>query len=339
MAWFFGDYLRKRLDVPVGLICIAVGGSPTETWVPADALRKEPNLKGLVAGYWLDNERLSDFCQTRANQNLTPAIQAGEYLPGDASGPNHPFKPGFMWEAAISRLAPAAIRGVTWYQGESNAGTENRVLDQATLLQILIERWRAAWGKPSLPFYCVQLPGMRRPEWPRFREIQRRTIQKTSHAGLAITIDLGHPTDVHPIHKQQVGERLARLALNQVYGHKDVIPMGPMLDNVIRQKDSVMLSFREVGESLKSDDGNPLRHFEICGADGVFLPATARLIAPHQIEVSNPKLSEPRHVRYAWQPFPEPPVNLVNSEGLPGSPFSTEPMRAIFSSAETNKKP
>ena len=156
---------------------------------------------------------------------------------------------------------------------------------------------------------------------------------------MAITIDLGHPTDVHPIHKKQVGERLARLALNQVYGQKDVIPMGPMLDNVIRQKDSVTLSFREVGEALKSGDGKPLRHFEICGADGVFLPATARLIAPYQIEVSNPKLSEPRHVRYAWQPFPEPPVNLVNSEGLPGSPFSTEPMRAIFSSAETNRKP
>lgn len=339
VAWFFGEHLRKRLKVPVGLICVAVGGSPTEAWVPAEALQKEPNLRGLVAGYWLDNERLSDFCQTRANQNLTPAIQAGEDLPGDTLGPNHPFKPGFMWEAAISRLAPTAIRGVLWYQGESNAGSERRVLDQAALLQILIERWRSAWGMPSLPFFCVQLPGMRRTEWPRFREIQRRTIQKIAHAGMAVAIDVGHPTDVHPIHKRPVGERLARLALNQVYGRNDVVPMGPMLDNVIRQEDSILISFREIAEGLKSRDGEPLRHFEICGEDGVFRPATARLIAPHQIEVSNHFVGEPRHVRYAWQPFPEPPVNLVNSEGLPGSPFSTEPTKAIFSSADLRDRP
>ncbi|MGB0761310.1 MAG: sulfatase-like hydrolase/transferase, partial [Rubripirellula sp.] len=121
VAWFFGMELQKRLQVPVGLICPAIGGTPTESWVSRDALATQPGLQGIVQGYWLDNPRLSGFCQIRAEQNLLPAIQAGEFIPSDELGPNHSFKPGFMWEATIEPMAPYAMRGVVWYQGESNA--------------------------------------------------------------------------------------------------------------------------------------------------------------------------------------------------------------------------
>ena len=127
VAWYFGQQLHESLQVPIGLICPAVGGTPAEAWIPRRALQADPQLKGLVAGNWLDNEQLAEFCRTRGEQNLLAAMQSGETIPGDELGPDHPFKPGFMWEAGVEPLVPYAIRGVVWYQGESNAETPDRV--------------------------------------------------------------------------------------------------------------------------------------------------------------------------------------------------------------------
>ena len=217
VAWYFGRYLQQQLNVPVGLICPAVGGTPTEAWIPRSALLSDPNTQGLVAGNWLDNPRLGDFCRTRGQQNLLTAIQAGESIPRDEFGPNHSFKPGFMWDAGIKPLIPFAIRGAIWYQGESNAETPARVHEHGRLFPMLIQQWRKQWGQGDFPFLYVQLPALNRPQWPLFRDGQRRTLSKLKNAGMAITIDTGHPSNVHPILKKPIGERLAKWALGTTY--------------------------------------------------------------------------------------------------------------------------
>jgi len=330
VAWYFGRHLQQELNVPIGLICPAVGGTPAEAWISREALAAAPQMTGLLAGNWLDNERLGEFCRTRGEQNLLSAIQAGEAVPGDALGPNHSFKPGFMWDAGIAPLIPYAIRGAIWYQGESNAETPARVREHGRLLPLLINQWREHWGQGDFPFLYAQLPALNRPEWPWFRDGQRRVLNQLNNVGMAITIDTGHPTNVHPTAKKPVGERLAKCALGTTYGLPTDASSGPLFDVARRKGDSMIVSFIHTGDGLKSSDGNALRYFEICGGDGVFHTANARITGQNTATVSSPRVAEPQHVRYAWVPFPNPPVNLFNSANLPASPFSTESEEMLF---------
>ncbi len=325
VGWYFGRHLQRELKVPVGLICPAVGGTPAEAWIPREVLEADPKLNKLVAGNWLDNGRLGEFCRTRGQQNLLQAIQAGEAIPGDDLGPNHSFKPGFMWSAGIEPLVPSAMRGVIWYQGESNAETPARVRQHRLLFPLLISQWRKQWRQGDFPFLFVQLPALNRPAWPSFRDGQRQVLKQLENVGMAVTIDTGHPTNVHPPLKKPIGERLANWALGMTYGlttHANY--KGPLIDVAEREGGSMVVSFRHAGEGLNSCDGQPLRHFEVRGDDGVFHPASAKIIGKSTIAVSSPQVDKPTHVRYAWLSFPNPAVNLVNAAGVPASPFTTE---------------
>ena len=331
VGWYFGRLLQQELNVPIGLICPAIGGTPTEAWISRDALESDPELQGLVAGNWFDNERLSDFCRKRGQQNLLAAMQAGERIPWDDLGPNHSFKPGFMWSAGIKPLIPYAIRGAIWYQGESNADALARVYQHGRLFPLLIQSWREQWGQGDFPFLYVQLPALGRPEWPWFRDGQRRTLGHLKNVGMAVTIDTGHPSNVHPTLKKPVGQRLAKWALGTTYQLKaHTTYAGPLLDVAEREGDSLVISFHHVGAGLKSSDGKPLRHFEVCGTDGIFHAATAKIIGKNVIAVSSSNVPEPADARYAWLPYPNPAVNLINSANLPASPFNTESTETVF---------
>ena len=331
VGWYFGRSLMEELKVPVGLICPAVGGTPTEAWIPREALEADPKLRGMVAGNWLENERLGEFCRTRGRQNLLRAMQTGEAILGDDLGPNHSFKPGFMWSAGIEPIIPYAIRGAVWYQGESNAETRSRVREHGELFPLLINQWRQQWGQGDFPFLFAQLPALNRSEWPWFRDGQRRTLGQLKNLGMAVTIDGGHPSNVHPREKKVVGERLAKWALGTTYGlKKHAVYSGPLLDIAEREGDSLVVSFNQVGGGLKTSDQKAPRHFEVCGEDRLFHRAIAKIIGKNTLSVSSPKVDEPLHARYAWSPYPEPPVNLFNSKGLPASPFSTESEEKLF---------
>lgn len=340
VAWYFGRELQRELKVPVGLVCPAVGGTPTESWVPCSALQADPELRGLVNGDWLNNERMGEFCRTRGWQNLLAAIQAGEQIPGDEFGPNHPFKPGYMWSAGIEPLLPFSIRGVIWYQGESNAETNERAKEHGRLFPLLVQLWRKRMNRPALPFLLVQLPAINRPAWPLFRDGQRRVLHQLENVGMAITIDTGHPTNVHPPLKKPVGERLAKWALGDVYNLKSHATFsGPLLEAFTREGDSLVIKFQHVGDGLKANDGKPLRHFEIRDDNGGFHPATAKITGEDTIVLSSSNVSKPTHARYAWSPYPAPPVNLFNSENLPASPFTTEPLEMTANSKRPFARP
>ena len=339
VAWFFAVELQKKLNVPVGVICPAVGGTPTEAWVPVDALTSDPILRGLVSGNWLDNGRLSQFCRERGEQNLARAMQSGELIPGNDLGPHHAFKPGFMWQAGVEPLVPYAIRGFVWYQGESNAETPERAIEQSLLFPLLITQWRDAWNQGELPFLFVQLPALNRPDWPLFREVQRRVQKKVPNVGMAVTMDLGHRSNVHPTQKRSVARRLVGLALSSTYSmEEEALYAGPVVTKVKIEGRSVILDFANVGQGLEASDAQELRHFEISGPDGTFFSALAIIVGRQRVKVESDNVMNPQAVRYGWEPFPEPELNLTNSKGIPASPFSTLSDQELYK-VETKPKP
>lgn len=328
VAWYFGREIHRQLDVPIGLINVGSGGSPASAWIRRNRLAEDPRFHALVDGNWLENSLLSDFCRRRGWENLLPAMQSGIALPGDELGPNHPFKPGFLWEAAVQPMLPFAIRGVLWYQGESNAETHARAVQYRSLLPILIQDWRDQWGRHDLPFLFVQLPAIERPDWPVFREGQRRIAEEMVNVGMAITIDTGDRNDVHPRDKKVVGQRLARIALGDVYRDPSVSETtGPLLKSMKIDNESIWLAFQHVGDGLVSYDQKSLRHFEIAGADRHYFPATAT-VEGNRVRITSTKVPQPKFARYAWIAYPDTPVNLYNRDGFPASPFSTD--EAVF---------
>ena len=321
VGYYFGQQLRQKLNVPVGIINVSVGGTPIEAWVSHSRLMSQPQLAKLFDGNWLENPHLDPWCQQRARANLKRGL-AGEFpMPRDQYGPNHSFKPAFMHEAGIRPFAPLSIRGGLWYQGESNGDTPARTKVYDACFPLLVDDWRAAFRNENMPIAFVQLPALGRPNWPVFREYQRRSLSKLNNVGMAICIDTGHPTNVHPTDKETVGARLAHWALVNTYGVRGP-PMGPLYESVSIENDRLTLSFQH-SVGLKTTDGKRPHHFEIAGADGVYFPAEA-MIQTDRIVLHSDRVERPRSARYAWAAYPDPKPNLVNAAGLPASPFITE---------------
>jgi sialate O-acetylesterase len=311
VAFYFGRELHGKLNVPVGLIHNAIGGTPTEAWISREALESDPALRPLL-GDWFNNELVHSFCRDRAAFNLREAIDKKVL---DKRQYRHPYQPGFMFEAGIAPLAPFSIRGVIWYQGESNA--HNSSLHDK-LLPALIAEWRRVWGQGDFPFLYVQLPNIASvEEWPEFRESQRRA-SRIAHTGMAVTIDIGDPADVHPRRKGEVGHRLALLARAMAYG-EEIEFSGPRLEAVIAAGNRLRLSFSHTAGGLMTKDNEEFGGFEVAGSDNVFAPATAEREGDEIILFSS-QVEEPVAVRYAFTPNPR--CVLVNGDRLPASPFT-----------------
>lgn len=226
---------------------------------------------------------------------------------------------GGMYNAMIAPLQPFAIRGVIWYQGESNMSEGMKYFDKK---KILIDSWRSVWGQ-EMPFYFVQIApysGYKAP-LAELWEAQVATL-KIPHTGMAVTTDIVHNIkDIHPHNKFDVGNRLALWALAKDYGKKDIVYSGPLYKSMKVDGDKIVLSFAHVGGGLKSRDGEALTSFEIAGSDGKFVPAEAK-IEGKTIVVSSKEVKEPAEVRFGWSNTTNP--NLSNKEGLPASPFRTK---------------
>lgn len=304
VGYYYGRMLRQKLGVPVGLICNAVGGAPTEAWVDRNSLETSfPN----ILSNWLQNDFIQDWVRGRAAKNLTnDQTKLGR----------HPYEPCYLYESGILPLQRYPIKGVIWYQGESNAHNKDA---HAKLFNLLVDGWRQNWNNPDMPFYFVQLSSLNRPSWPWFRDSQLRLMKEISNTGMAVSSDCGDSLDVHPRHKQPVGERLARWALAKTYG-QDITPSGPVFSSVTRQADALIVSFL-YADGLQTSDGKAPSCFEIAEEDGLFQPATAT-IEGNTVRLTSPTIKHPRYVRYAWQPFTR--ANLVNADHLPASTFRGE---------------
>ena len=301
----FGQMLSDSLQVPVGLILNAVGGSPAESWVDRKTLEFEfPD----ILYDWRHNDFIQGWVRGRASLNIQ-----------DAPNPQqrHPYEPCYLFEAGVEPLARFPVRGVIWYQGESNA---HNIEAHERLFPLLVQSWRSYWGDERMPFMFVQLSSLDRPGWTWFRDSQRRLSETVPSCWMAVSSDRGDSLDVHPRRKMDVGRRLGLQALYNVYGDKDLVPSGPVVRSACQEGDEVALSF-DWAEGLCSSDGDAVRTFELAGEDEQFRPAEA-CIEGSSVRLRCKEVRSPKWVRYGWQPYTR--ANLVNGSGLPASTFRVE---------------
>ena len=331
VGFFFARELHKALGVAIGLIHSSWGGTPAEAWTRTAALAAEPELASIVKDW---KQKLAHYPKSleKFRQELDEWHQAS--LKADAEGKSAPPPPQFPadprsnpWRAAglfngmIAPLAPYAIRGAIWYQGESN---DNRAYQYRKLFPVMIQDWRRVCGQGDFPFLFVQLAGFMqksapKTSWAELREAQLMTLSLPK-TGMAVAADIGHPYDIHPRNKQEVGRRLALVAEAIAYG-KDVTYSGPIYESKSVEGDKIRLRFKHAAGGLVARGSSPLKGFEIAGEDRQFVPAEAR-IEGSTVMVRSDKIPAPVAVRYAWADYPD--CSLYNRAGLPASPFRTD---------------
>ena len=331
-AYHFGETLTDELAIPIGLIQSAWGGTPAEAWVSLPALSNEPALNGIRNGW----ERILEERPPEIERyyDLTAAWfvfafecmgQKEPYgkLPDPPEGYDKAlWAPSWLYNAMIAPLTGFPIRGVIWYQGESNAG---RAHQYRALFPALIKDWQRAWGRDDLPFLFCQLattgaiaetPG--KSAWAELREAQTMAADIPGNE-MVVTIDLGGE-DVHFRNKREVGRRLALTALGTEY-NRDVVYKNPSFQGMAVEGSSVRLRFADAGSGLTTTDGTSPRGFSIAGADSVFVWAEARFDGA-DIIVRNSAVPAPMAVRYGWAN--NPGCTVISRDGLPLAPFRSD---------------
>ena len=312
IAYYFAKKIVAYQRIPIGLINLAIGGAPIETFISAEALQKSSQFAKKVQGNWLTNPDLPEWIRERGGQNIKGHVQGF----GDELGLNHAYKPGFAYASGIAPLLSFPIKGVLWYQGESNSLEAARVNEYKALMHLLISSYREGWHQQRLPFYWVQLSSIDTPYyhseyWPQFRDLQRQLVYEIKDGGMAVCSDLGFKKDVHPTNKKDVGERLALWALVQDYG-VSLVPSGPLPVKANYEKGKVIIRFKYASDSLITADGKALRGFSLDGKTEI-----KALISKKNIVI--PLKEQPEYVYYGWKPFTD--ANLINADHLPASTF------------------
>lgn len=304
-AYFFGQMIHTNLHVPIGLVASSWGGTRIEPWTPPAGFEQVASQEKFATPPDLGTNKLSNT------------------------------RPSAIYNAMIAPIAGFAMRGVIWYQGESNligTNADNDYREYADKMTALVGGWRQSWGQGNFPFYFVQIapfkyynsktPRVYAPEMlPEFWAQQSKAARGIKNTGMVVTTDLvDNLNDIHPRDKKSVGQRLALLALDKTYD-LEVASSSPVFKQAKFKGGKAILTFDHVGGGLMSKDGKPLTWFTIAGADGKFVPADASIVGK-TVEVSAPEVNEPKAVRFAWSEIAQP--NLCNAAGLPAEPFRTD---------------
>lgn len=334
VGYHFGLRLLEELKVPVGVIQSAWGGTRIEPWASLEGFDAVPELKDLAAStraqlpgsdaYHAANEKhLAAIGQwTQAVRAALEKKQSVPSMPPQPSAlPHNQGSPTSLYNAMIHPLAPLALRGSIWYQGESNHNEGFAYTDKT---KALLASWRGVFQNPDLPFYFVQIApfqyGAEDVEiLPQFWQAQRKCLD-IPHTGMAVISDIGDVADIHPAHKKEVARRLSLWALAKTYGRSEIDPSGPLYASHTVEGSVIRVKFDHAATGLASRDGKPLTHFEIGGSDGIFHPADAK-IEGDSVLVSAAAVPAPRRVRFAWSKLAIP--NLMDKDGLTACAFHT----------------
>jgi sialate O-acetylesterase len=322
VAYFFGLEIHQKQGVPVGFIHSSWGGTPAESWTRREVLESNPVLRPILSRYaaGLTQRPAYETALAAWKQEKAANPQSKTPRPAEPLSATSNKSPAKLYNGMIRGLEPYTLRGVIWYQGESNA---ERAYQYRTLFPALIASWRAGWQQPDLPFYFVQI-APHKSQNAEIREAQLLSWQTVPHTGMVVTTDVGDSLDIHPRDKQPVGHRLALWALAKTYGVKALPYSGPVYKKMQVANGQVRLTF-DYADGLMARDG-ALREFTIAGPDSVFRPAQAR-IEGRTVVVSSPQVAQPVAVRFGWSKSPMP--NLFNGAGLPASPFRTDKWWAL----------
>ncbi|MFT3844911.1 MAG: sialate O-acetylesterase [Lacibacter sp.] len=298
IGYFFGKEIFEKTNVPIGIISTSWGGTRIEPWTPDWAYQQSPVFKDSV---------------TSPNFKIDGT------------------HPGQMYKGMMEPLIPFAVKGVLWYQGESNCMIE----DQETYVEkfrLLVSSWRTLFKDEQLPFYTVQIspylytarkdPKKHTPELlAKFWEAQTNCLA-IPNVSMVVTTDLvDNLKDIHPSYKWVVAHRLVLQAMEKTYNDHSSVTSGPVFQSVKRKKNKLIVSFTHVGKGLVSSDAQPLTWFSIAGKDGKFVNAQA-LIVGNEVIVYSDEIKKPKYVRFAWNETAQP--NFFNSDGLPALPFRTD---------------
>ncbi|MFC5683091.1 GDSL-type esterase/lipase family protein [Flavobacterium sp. MAHUQ-51] len=305
IAYYFGKKIAFEENIPIGLIQVAVGGSPIESWIDRYTLEHDDKVVDVLTN-WRKSDFIMPWVRERADQNLKNASNSKQ---------RHPYEPAYNFEAGVSSFINFPIKGIIWYQGESN--THNVELYEH-LMPTLVKSWRNAWNE-NLPFYYVQLSSIDRPSWPAFRDMQNKLQKFIPNSGMAVSMDYGDVSNVHPIKKKEVENRLALQALQNTYSKK-IIASGPIPLKALQKNDNIIISFASAHQ-LNTSNQKELIGFELVNDKGIHFKSKATILKS-KILIKIPKGEKIKTVLYAWEAFTT--ANLVNEVGLPCSTFTLE---------------
>ncbi|WP_052703153.1 sialate O-acetylesterase [Paenibacillus beijingensis] len=344
VAFHFAKEINQELNVPIGIISCNWGGTSAACWMKEEYLTEDAGLNVYIDDYNkhlvnLNRDKyeedfkryqteLKQYAQKRKDESIHPdhideylMDQSAGPLPLPPLGPKSSFRPSGLYYTMLKKVIPYTIKGVIWYQGESDSG---RPVLYRKLFGNMIQNWRDDWDNPELPFLFVQLASfgsnlLKPDSWALLRESQSFVSKNVKITAMAVTIDCGDRSNIHPSGKRSVGVRLALLARNKIYG-QEVECSGPVFRDMKVNENKMILRFDCSAEGLTSM-GASLKGFEICGENGRFIAAKA-VIIENAVEVCNDEIEFPVAVRYGWANYTD--ANLYNVFGLPASPFRTD---------------
>jgi sialate O-acetylesterase len=329
VAYLLGRNLNQALKEPIGMVVVAFGASTAESWVSRSVVAGNPQMEPMLTHF----DDLYSFYKAHPNSTTDeapPAPQTINSRPGKPGPLRDPVQdqhqPTVLYNGMVHPIIPFAMRGVIWYQGESIVGGTAGVALYPHVMEALVNDWRAEWGEGNFPFYCVQLPPLKNTSNnPMVREGQAKLLS-LPNTGMAVTLDVGDPANVHPKDKEPVADRLSRIALANVYGKK-IEFSGPVYTGIKVEKSSIVATFTHA-EGLTGKGGS-LQWFQIAGADGIYVDAEATVLGK-TVVVHSDQVPIPLSIRYAWDNYPQG-ANLVNSAGIPAAPFRTDSQDALAS--------
>ncbi len=341
VAYFFAMKLQEQLGVPVGIIDCYWGGTSITAWLDRDSLERTREGKRYLTAYEnrAGQKTLQEFLaeekawreelhaweeQVAAYKQEHPRASGAEvnrevgpcpWHPPE--GPGSPYRPGALYDMMTARVVPYVLSGILWYQGESDAGLTD---DYEMLLLSLAERWRTAFMDQRLPFLLVQLPMWIASDapgdsftWPEIRMAQSRARDQLRNCGMVCLLDQGEWDNLHPTAKRVVGERLAELALKEIYGREG--RTSPRAIDKYISEGTLTIVF---SDPIRTRDGKRAALMELAGPDGAFFPAEG-IPEGKNLRLFSDRVPYPAHARYAWTDFAE--VNLFGENGLPAEPF------------------
>lgn len=319
VGFFFGRGLWEKLHIPIGLISASWGGTTAEAWIPQDTLKSDKELS-MILQNWREYNNDEEWLKSEYNAFIKEVEKAHTE---NRLEPLYFNQPSVLYNGIMAPVVSFGIRGVIWYQGESNA---YRAYQYRNLFPALIQQWRKNWGQGNFPFLFVQLANYQfEPQvFPELRESQRMALALPETA-MIVTIDIGDSSTIHPKNKQEVGRRLTLAARKLAYG-QDIVYSGPLYRSMNITDGKCRLNFDHVGDGLIVKGIGPLNSFMIAGDDKHFVKAKA-IIDGGLVVVWSDDVPDPVSVRYAWSNDPKD-CNLYNKSGklvyLPASPFRTD---------------